>query len=733
MKSKEKSSWMVYMGTFPPRECGIATFTKDLVTAMDRKYSPSIKSKIIAMNDDIANIYNYPDDVIFQIDESDINGYIEVAKKINEMDKVKLVNIQHEFGIFGGEYGCYLIAFLEIINKPVIITFHTVLPNPNDKLKKVVQSLAEKSMYLIVMTKKAVEILRNDYEIKTNIEIIPHGIPSVQFESSLKAKNDFGYKNRIVLSSFGMMNRGKGYEYVIDALPKVIEKYPNILYLIVGETHPVVRKKEGEQYRNLLEKKVKELNLKKNVKFYNKYLKLSEIVKYLQATDIYICANNNPNQITSGTLGYAMGAGRAVISTPFLHAKDIVNHERGLLVEFRNPESFANAIIKILSSPGLKESMEKNAYSYTRHMTWPNVALSYIGVFNKHIRLSEKHETAFPKIKLNHLMKLTDKFGIIQFVNHTQPDKYSGYTLDDNARVMIACCMYYNKFKDGSKLKLINTYLNFIKYVQQKDGRLYNVVDHNRKIKFKDWSDDAHGRALWALGYLISIESIPVELKDKAKKIFCKALNIIGNIKSPRAVAFIIIGLYFYNKSRPSSENISKIRKLANHLVSLYKDSSSDRWQWFEEYLTYSNSKLPEALFYSYLATQDKEYLKIAKSTLNFLISITFEKGIYAPIGHDGWNFKNGKKAHFDQQPVDAASMVQTLVLANRITKEDKYMKDVIRAFHWFLGKNSLNQIIYDESTGGCHDGLGKLSVNLNQGAESTISYLIARLSLFDR
>jgi len=714
------------MGTYPPRECGIATFTKDLATAVEETLNPLIKSKILAMNDN-ASIYNYPEEVIFQITDTDIQEYIDIAKRINETNAIKLVNIQHEFGIFGGEYGDYLIPFLETIKKPIVTTFHTVIPDPEEKRKRIMQLIAEKSACVIVMTRNAVKILRNDYEIKKDISVIPHGIPSVPFNSGIEEKRRLGFGDRAIISSFGMLNPNKGYEYVIDALPAIIEKFPNILYLIIGETHPVVRKKEGERYRNFLREKVKKLALEDHVKFYNKYLRLNEIIKYLRATDVYISSSINPNQIVSGTLSYAMGCGKAVVSTPFLHAKEVINAERGILVRFKDPGSFADAILRILSDKNLRERMGRNAYSYTRHMTWPNVALAYMKVFEKYIRIPEKREK-FPKVKLNHLISLTDDFGIIQFAVHAKPDPNSGYTLDDNARAMIVCSMYYTIFKSELALRLIRIYLNFIRYVK-KDGRFYNFVDHNRRIHY-EWSEDAHGRALWALGYLISRKEIPNKLRDEAEKLFNEALKSLRDIRSPRAVAFLLIGLYFYNKAKPSSKNLSMIRELADYLTSLYENQSSDDWQWFEECLTYSNSKLPESLFYAYLATNDKKYLEIAESTLEFLISITFIDGKFAPIGQNGWYFRDGKRAHFDQQPVDTGSMVHTLVLANKITKKRKYWENAVTAFKWFLGENSLNQVIYDESTGGCHDGLGKSSINLNQGAESTISYLMARLSL---
>ena len=579
------------------------------------------------------------------------------------------------------------------------------------------------------MAKEAVRILRDDYGLTTDIVVVPHGVPTVPFISSEEGRAKTRYKDRLIISSFGMVSPSKGCEHVIDALPAVVEKFPNLLYLIIGETHPMVRKKKGEDYRNFLEEKVRKLGLKDNVKFYNKYAKLSEIIKYLRASDIYISSSTNPDQIVSGSLSYAMGCSRPVISTPFLHAKEVINHERGLLVEFNNPKSFADAILQLLSNPGLREEMERNSYAYTRHMTWPNVARSYVKVFERYMDMPKKHEK-FPKVKLSHLVSLTDDFGVIQFAKHTRPDKGSGYSLDDNARAMIVCCMHYDINGSKSAQKLIHTYLNFIRHVQDDDGRFHNFVNHGREINHEHWSDDAHGRALWALGYLISLETTPPHLKDEAEKLFNKALAPLKNIKSPRAVAFSVIGLYHYNKARSSSENLDKIKELADYLVMLHEKQSSDDWQWFEEYLTYSNSKLPEALFYAYLATHDKEYLRIAEATLDFLTSITFIEGRFVPIGQDGWYSKNGQRARFDQQPIDTCSMVQTLVLAGQVTKKEKYYENALRAFNWFLGDNSLNQVIYDKSTGGCHDGLGESSVNMNQGAESTISYLMARLSL---
>jgi len=418
---KKRKSQILFLGTYPPRECGIATFTQDISNAVSRSLFPHVKVKIAAMNRNGINIYNYPDRVRYQINDANIEEYIELAKKINSDKRIKLVNIQHEFGIFCGEYGSYLIPFLEILKKPCVLTLHSIIPNSDSSMEQVIKSISERVSAFIVMAEKGKEILQKEYNVKTDIHVIPHGIPMISFESSTKEKKFLGYQNKIIISSFGMMGPGKGYEEVIESLPKVVEKFPNLLYLIIGETHPQVRKEQGESYRNFLEEKVKQLGLQGNVKFYNKYLTISEIIKYLKATDIYISSNQDPHQITSGTLVYALGAGRPVISTPFPHAKEVINKNRGILTEFKDSESFTNALLKLLSSPKERKNMGRNAYHYTRHMTWPNVALAYERVFNEYTDLTSKTNKILPPIKMTHLLKLTDNFGIIQFANNTTP------------------------------------------------------------------------------------------------------------------------------------------------------------------------------------------------------------------------------------------------------------------------------------------------------------------------
>ena len=723
-------TWITYIGTFPPRKCGIATFTKDLITAMDDKFSPSIKSKIIVMNNRENPIdYSKANDVLFDIKDGDVTSYIQVAKKINKIDKIKLVCIQHEFGIFGGEYGNYLLKFIEHIKKPFVFTFHSVTPNPNDELKKIVYELTQKASGVVVLTQKGIEILENDYGLDTNNVVIPHGTPTVLFKSSKEKKTELNLEDRTVLSSFGLINSDKGYEYVLDALPEVVKQFPELLFLIIGATHPNIMKHEGELYRDFLVNKIKELGLENHVQFVNKYLTLEDLVKYLLATDIYISSGLNPNQIVSGTLAYAMACGRVVISTPFIHAKDIVTPERGLLVKFRDSKSYEDALIRILSNPALKEEMAKNAYMNTRHFTWPNVAIAYYNLFKQIIPELKTYEWSLPEIKFDYINKLTDDFGIIQFANHVTPDKSSGYTLDDNARALFAVAFYYNMFKDDDKLELINIYLNFIELVIEDDNKLYNVVGHDKKIDLNQYSEDAHGRAIMALGYFIASPNIPLKIREKAENIFEKSIKMIGLFTSPRAVAFSIIGLYHYSKV--NEIRMDKIKQLSVFLLRLYNESSTDSWKWFETYLTYSNSILPEALFRCYEMTGDKQYFKTAKESLNFLIKTTFYNGFFESIGQNGWFLRNGKRAYFDQQPIDSACMVQTLIAAYNLTNEKRYLELATKTFEWFLGKNYLNQEVYSRITGGCQDGLGKHTLNQNHGAESSLGYLLARLAIY--
>ena len=727
---KSEKSKICFFGTYPPRECGIATFTKDLSGTMNKRFNPVLKSRIIAINEDDTVMRNYDNKVVMQITGNDISDYVNLARKVNGAKDVKLVSVQHEFGIFGGKHGNYLIPFLENLEKPAVVTFHSVLPGPDRERKKIVSSIISNSAAVVVMANKAKEILTRDYGASpSKINVIHHGIPDVSFRPSEELKKKTGLEGKTVLSTFGLISSGKGIEYVIKAMPKLTEKYPNLVYLVIGETHPVVREKEGEAYRNNLINLVRELKLENHVKFFNKYLGTQEIINYLLATDVYVCTNLEKSQIVSGTLAYAMGCGKIVISTPTEYAREMLAEKRGLLVKLKDPSSYEKAVNKILSSPKTKKQMERDSYSFSRSMTWSNVALKYLRLFNNIVSLREDTTEKYPKIKLDHLRRMTDDFGMIQFANHSKPDVNWGYSVDDNARALIAAVMHYNLTKSKISLGLINKYLNFIKFTQRDNGRFVNQVQEKGKITEENYSQDSFGRTMWALGYVIAAVN-DKKIIAKARETFDKSSSWLEKVNSIRTRAFLINALHYYGMKFRNPANAEIIRKHADFLVSSYETESSKEWQWFEEKLSYSNAKIPESLFFAYLSTKDAKYLEVAEKTFNFLTDVLIIDGELSLIGQNGWYRKNGKRAFFDQQPVDACSMVSACLTAFSVTGNEEYYGNAIISFNWFLGKNYLKEMMYNESTGGCYDGLGKSAVNLNQGAESTLAYLLARLSL---
>lgn len=734
--SKSKNPGILYVASYPPRECGIATFTKRLTTAIDKEFNPEIKSRICAINYNGTSIYNYPRKVIMQINETEIEDYLNRAHEINKSQDIRLVNIQHEYGLFGGEQGEFLIPFLELLNKPVVITMHTVLTHPDEKMRKVGEVIAKKSAAIVVMNNRAKEILRDVYHVENNkIHVIPHGVFHVPFPSKSKAKKKLNLSGRTIISTFGMISRDKGIEYAIEALPEVVAKYPNVLYLIIGATHPQVLKREGERYRNKLKRLITKHNLKDYVKFYDRYLEEKEVVDFLKATDIYVYPMLSREQASSGSLSDAMACGCPAIATPSQYAKSVLNHERGILVKFRNSNEIKNALLELLSDPKARKEMTKNTYFYTRHMTWQNVALSYFKLFNKFAKIVPQERGKLPAVSLDYIKVLTDDFGMIQFAKHTRPDFHSGYCLDDNTRALLGCATRYGRHRVKSTLNLINIYLKFIKFTQKPNGRFHNFVSYQRTYNDISESDDSFGRAIWALGSVVSDKNLPEDVTSEARKILDKAIKSDFELSSLRGVAFSIIGLARLAEGSDDIKIIALIEKLSNRLIEEWnyqqKVSPDKNWQWFEDCLTYSNYKLPEALYHAYQVTRNKKYLEVAEKSLRFLIDTTFEnKEYFSPIGQDGWYFRNGKRSYYDQQPEDAASAAEALVAAYKIKKKKEYKDKAELAFYWFLGKNHLNQMVYDEATGGCYDGLGRYSLNFNQGAESTLSYFLARLAI---
>ncbi|MGD9153031.1 MAG: glycosyltransferase family 4 protein [Gammaproteobacteria bacterium] len=730
---------IIYLSTFPPRACGLASFTHDLANSIDSHLAaPSFSAKIIAMCGD--KKLSYDNRVLFQINQHQQNSYIKAAEMLNAMPNAKLINIQHEFGIFGGEYGCYLIPFLRALKNPVVVTLHTVLPQPAKKLREVTCEICNYTKTIVVMSERAKNLLQQEYDIaESKIRIIPHGIHQRPYTTSAAAKKAFGLENKIVLSTFGMLSRGKGIEYVLQALVHVVKKFPNVLYQIIGATHPNVLKEEGESYREFLQDTVNKLNLAKYVKFYNQHFDLDALLDHLETSDIYLAASLNPHQVTSGTLSYALGTGRPVISMRFYHAEEVVTPEVGYIIDHTDSRAYADAISKLLQNETLRKTMGKNAFIKTRNMIWPNVALQYLDCFTQYIPIPNLQRKR-PAVTLKHLKKLTDDFGIFQFAQFSIPDPASGYTLDDNARALIAVALaykHYNKLKCTSKqelLRLMHIYLDFIEYVEQNPGDLHNYVYHNKTLNTQanaeENLEDANGRAIYALAYVAAAQELPQKIKKKARKLLEKHLTHMPNkLHSPRAIAFCAKAIA---KLENDHAMHATLEQYGNHLLHLYNQYHADDWRWFEPYLTYCNAILPDALLNIYKAMPHKKnYFSIAEKTLNFLIKHSFDKH-YMPIGQNGWFYKNGKRAFFDQQPEDTSSMVEALHTMYSITKNEYYKTLMHKAFNWFLGDNQIQQMVYNPTTGGCCDGVRSNSINLNQGAESTIAYLYAHLLLLE-
>jgi glycosyltransferase involved in cell wall biosynthesis len=705
-----------------------------LKNAIQEKFGNSFSLKICALETTEAD-YEYPKEVKYRINTQLEAHFIALSTKINADKNIAMVFLQHEFGLFGGIYGDYLLKFMKHLKRPIATTFHSVLPNPDQKLKKVVRKIADYSNFLVVMTSISKSILIRDYGIaERKITVISHGTHLVASFDDLQYKIKNLFSDRIVLTTFGLLNQGKSIETALEALPQIIKKFPNVIYLIIGKTHPEVLKWEGEKYRNFLYEKVQELHLENNVRFINKYLSLEELMDYLQRTKIYLFTSKDPNQAVSGTLAYAMACGCPVIATPIPHAKEFLNGA-GVNYDFQNANQLAQKTIELLNNPKLLKEMRLNALHKISPTSWQNSAIAHIDlVKNNSNKLKIELQYEIPEISLNHIKRMTTEDGLIQFSAIATPNIQSGYTLDDNARALIAVTKHYQLTNEETDLELIDIYLKFILLCQQENGSFLNYVDKDGNFTPNNSNEnleDANGRAIWALGEFISLqEIIPNNLIRKAKFSIEKALINIHKFRSPRAVSFAIKGLYFYNLDTQSPRINYIITSLADNLVSKYRGISDKKWKWFEDYLTYANSILPEAMLFAGLSTGSELYKNIAKTSFDFLLDLTFKEDQIKVISNQGWYHRGKVVNQFGEQPIDVAYTILALQTFYQVYEDENYKEKMKIAFDWFLGKNHLRQIVYNPKTGGCYDGLEENHINLNQGAESTISYLLSRLAL---
>lgn len=723
---------VLFVTSYPPRECGIATYSQDLIKALNIKFGTSFAIRVCALESGYTN-NNYPDEVKFRIDTTLIQEYPKLAKYINQNNLIKLVVIQHEFGFFERQTEAFKQFLFELI-KPVIIVFHTVIPKPDIFLKSDVISITSACRAVVVMTNNSAKLLINDYEVpRDKITVIAHGTHLVSHLKKEFLKEKYELTGKKILSTFGLLSSGKSIETTLEALPAIVKADPEVVFLIIGKTHPNVVKYEGELYREKLEMMVTTLNLRDHVKFINNYLALPKLLEYLQLTDIYLFTTNDPNQAVSGTFAYAMSCACPIISTPIPHAREVLSEDTGIIVDFKNPAQLAESVIRLLADEQLRSRISINALQKIVATSWENSAIAHAMLFKEKAGKKITITYDLPEINLKHIKLLTTGFGMVQFAKINQPDIDSGYTLDDNARAMIALCMHYENTSDKRDLDYIRIYFDFIKYCLRPEGDLLNYVDKERGFTAQNGKnqDDANGRAVWALGYLLSRKSVlPAKLIAEARSVIQKALPHIKTIHSPRAMAFAIKGLYYYHSVSKTPDNIVLIKTLAKRMVKMYMSESAEKWEWFESYLTYANSILPEAMLYSWLLTGETIYKEIAISSLNFLLSLTFNKNGIEVISNKKWLQKGMEAGQFGEQPIDVAYTIMTLSKFYDTFNDKEYLNKMIIAFNWFLGKNRLHQIIYNPRTGGCYDGLEELNVNLNQGAESAVSYLMARLTI---
>lgn len=732
--NQKKVLHIVCITSYPERACGIATFSKDLRDSIVSVFGNTVHVSICAIDSgDLELNYQFP--VEYVLESKNTLSYRKLAESINQNSEIDAVLIQHEFGLFGGEYGEILLMFLHELQKPVITTFHTVLPNPSVKRKFIVETISDFSEKIVVMTENSSLLLQNEYGVEqTKIEVIPHGTHLISLKDKDELKNKYFLSNRKVLTTFGLINSGKGIETALFALPEIIKENPDCIYLIIGKTHPEVFKKEGEKYREYLFQIIDELQLHNHTMFVNEFVSNEDLLEFLQMTDIYLFTSKDPHQAVSGTFSYAMGCNCPIISTQFPHALDSLGNA-GILIDLNEPKQLSQSANYLFRNPSLMQTMRIHALEKIKPSAWQNIAIKHLNLLKESANSDfQVINFQIPSYNLTHITNLTHSIGIIQFSKAEIPDVTSGFTLDDNARALIAVTEYFELTKDENSLNLIHTYFSFIEFMQQEGGEFLNYLDksgHFTSQNFEENLEDSNGRAFWALGFFYSKQELfENQFKQRIEELIENSIQILGALQSPRAIAFSIKGLYYFNEDKNSLVIHSLILDLADKLILFYQDSKSNSWNWFEDKLTYGNAILSEALLFAFSISRNENYKIIAEESFDFLLSKLFEKEHFTTISNRTWLQLNEEISPYGEQPIEVAYTIMALEKFDFISSEKNYKEKMKKAFDWYLGYNRLNQIVYNPLTGGCCDGIEHDRVNINQGAESTITYLMARNSM---
>jgi glycosyltransferase involved in cell wall biosynthesis len=734
------------IGDYLPRKCGIATFTGDLCQALAGQY-PSVDCTVGAVND-VVEGYDYPPEVRFEFFQQDLDSYRRAADFLN-FSNADVVCLQHEYGIYGGSAGRHILAMLRDLRMPIITTLHTVLREPTADHRRVMLGLADLSSRLVVMSQRGRAFLMDVYGVpEQKIDVIAHGIPDMPFVEPNAHKDQFGVEGKHVVLTFGLLSPNKGIEYALHALPDVIREFPNVVYIVLGATHPNLVREHGESYRLSLDRLASDLGIGKHVIFYNRFVERHELIAFIAAADVYLTPYLEPAQITSGTLAYAFGCGKPVISTPYWHAEELLAEGRGVLVPFRDSEAIARELCNLLRNEPERQAMRKQAYKLGREMIWSHTAHLYMDSFQRArlgridaqvkplaIRTLEERHWELPKWRLDHLMQMTDSTGLLQHARFTLPNYADGYCTDDNARALLFSMYLEEMGLDTPETQRASTrYAALLNAAFDPQRRRFrNFLGFDRRWLEEEvlGSDDCFGRAVCALGACIG-RSKQRSLQSWAMEPFHSALVGSSELTSPRAWAGTLIGIHEYLRRLSGDRLVNEVREtLTNQLIDLYQENATDEWPWFEDLLCYDNARLPHALILSGFWSSNARATEIGLRSLGWLCELQRAPGgHFRPIGSNGFYRRGGHRADFDQQPIEALAMVSACVEAYRTTEDPRWLNDARLAFEWFLGRNDLGLELYDASTGGCYDGLHEDRINENQGAESTLAFLLSLAEL---
>lgn len=741
---------IAFVGNYLPRECGIATFTTDLCNALTQEFG-SGRLFAIPVNDPDSS-YEYPEQVRLELTQEDIGSYERAAEFLN-FNGNDVVCLQHEYGIFGGAAGRYILALLRKLRMPLVTTLHTVLREPDASQRIVLEEIAQLSDRLVVMSELAAHLLRDVYAVPSGkIDVIPHGVPDLPFMDPNYFKDKFGTEGKSVLLTFGLLSPNKGIENVIRAVPAILARHPTVVYIVSGVTHPHVRRREGERYRESLQALAKQLGVQDHLILNNRFVSAEELVEHVGAADIYITPYRQEAQVVSGTLAIALGAGKAIISTPYWHAKEMLAEKRGVIVPFDNPDAISDAVLALLENDAERHAMRKRAYLHSRGTTWPRTAKAYMASFQRarferslqpkpthpddHAVVPGPSADQLPGLNISHLLTMTDDTGMLQHAIFSVPNAREGYTTDDNARALVVSTQLDESFANEDHpghSALSRRYLAFLWLAFDGDsGRFRNFLGYDRKWLEAVGSEDSHGRALWAVGTVLG-QSSDAGLRGAAGRLFEAAVPAAMTFTSPRAWAFSVLGMQNYLGWFPGDRAIQGYRNiLANRLLDIYERSTTKTWKWFEKSLSYSNARLPQALILAGWHSENKKMVAAGFEALQWLLEAQHrsDSEIFVPIGSNGVFSEGKERPRFDQQPVEACAMISACLVAYRVTRDEHWHIEARRVFGWFLGKNDLRVPLYDAITGGCKDGLHPDRVNENQGAESTLSFLMALLDM---